>query len=198
MDIQGDRRIFSVGNSGWGDTFFDFPWSLYNLYFYPACICTTPDVLSNDGLTILEHGPSALRRVTFKWEEDNRYEYWRIDGPVDLKADSIVSIDITEHQGVFENDGRSWKASKSRYDVLFCDLCYAAGKAITETMKSYGFTGLSESKCDAILVSRLCFLKACGMGNPEFFVSREAHEEDLRKDFKTSFADEMELLMFDM
>ena len=65
-------------------------------------------------------------------------------------------------------------------------------------MKLYGFIGFFESKGEHILISYLCSLKACGMGNPEIFVSREAHEEDLRKDFKTSFTDEMELVMFDM
>ena len=69
---------------------------------------------------------------------------------------------------------------------------------MNSSMKLYGFTGFFESEGGHILISHLCFLKACGMGNPEIFVSREAHEEDLRKDFKTSFTDEMELVMFDM
>lgn len=193
MDIKGDHRIFSVCNAGSGDTFLDFPWCLYKLYFYPACIHTTSNVLPDEDSINLER---ALRTVAFKWEEDNRFEDWRIDAPVDLKADSLVSIDITEHQGVFEKDARIWKTSKSRYDVLFGDLCYAVGKAITEAMKTYGFTGLYESHVGEIPVGCLCFLKACGMGKPWFF-GRIMDEEHMCGE-NTFFKDEMEVLDFDM
>lgn len=198
LNIEGDCRIFSICDDGGCDNFWELPWCLYKLYFYNGCVRRFPNVLSDDGLTILEEGPNALRSVSFKWAEENRYEDWRITAPLDIEATSIVSIDITEDKGVFSKGGRTWTTSKSHYDVSFCDMCYAVGKAITEAMKLYGFTGFLESQGGQILVSALCFLKACGMGKPEFLVARKVISDDQRGHIKTSFADEIELLMFDM
>ena len=133
-------------------------------------------------------------KAEFIWDEEGHGVSWTISRPANEDHEFLVTIELEE-----------WKCStdgyittdRFRYVVQYSDLCYAVGKAMTEAVKSHGFTGFHVSVWESdINVRQLCFLKACGMRKPEFFApKRGADDEDASI---TSFKDEIELLMFDM
>ena len=96
-----------------------------------------------------------------------------------------------------ESDYKGENKECFRYEVKYADLCYAVGKAITAAVKKHGFAGFHTSVWESdVNVRHLCFLKACGMGDPDAMQPVESAERG--EGATSSFDEELELLMFDM
>lgn len=82
------------------------------------------------------------------------------------------------------------------YTVRYSDLCYALGKALTTAVKEVGFGGFCENAWNYdISLRHLCFLKATGLGHPEWVLPKYA---DSDSPAVSSFEDEMKLLEFEL
>ena len=210
IDIQGDHHYYAVSGC-LGNGFGALVESLYALY--PGQSYSEPEErfiskvaefsceyengkrvnvkprTSNDTSFI-----SLPTQAQFMWDEEGHGVNWTISRPDDDSHEFPVTIELEEWEDSPSNpDNRV----KYKYSVCYSDLCYAVGKALTEAMKSHGFTGFHVSVWESdINVRHLCFLKACGMGKPDFLIPVSG--EDGGDGEKTSFSDEMELLLFDM
>lgn len=89
-----------------------------------------------------------------------------------------------------------------KYTVPFFDMCYAVARAATEVLKKTGIIGyhfLGET--DRIDIFHLLYIKHLGLfGEPIPYYPMDGHENDryTSGDKVTSFADEMNLLQFEM
>ena len=209
LDIQGDHHEYDVyaspesgknrSEDSDGSGFWQLPHYLYRMYFYGP----KEPYKQNESLG-LEPRPTIpneghANRIDFRWTEDFRKIGWGIEFPFKVQADSNIRIDIMEYL----YGEKEWELkeviAKFSYDVPYRDICYALGKGLHEAVKKYGFMGLYESYVGEPSVHELCFLKACGMGRPDFLLSLDKDDSDDYHEYKkTSFADEMELLNFDM
>ncbi len=210
IDIQGDHHYYAVSGC-LGNGFGGLVESLYVLYPHQnhhqleeRYLSKTADFIGDfkDGKFVnLRPKPPDYRgayysvpvQAEFLWDEEGHGVSWTLTRPENEDRDFPLSVRLDEWKSCGSN-----KITKSyNYTVAYSDLCYAVGKALTEAMKSHGFTGFYESVWgNDINVRHLCFLKACGMGNPDFFKpkrGKEKGEGDI-----SSFKDEIELLLFDM
>ena len=125
----------------------------------------------------------------FYWDLEGCGVNWKITRESGFSKDFKLTIEITE--------GEKDESSVSRYEVQYSDLCYAVGKALTNVVKKHGFAGFHTSVWESdVNMRHLCFLKACGMGQPEALQPAESCEKG--GGAISSFSDEIELLMFDM
>ena len=105
-------------------------------------------------------------------------------------SDFSVKVKIVEWGNVAEG-----KETAAEYVVRYSDLCYALGKALTTSVKEVGFGGFCENAWDYdISLRHLCFLKAAGLGHPEWVLPKYA---DSDSPAVSSFEDEMKLLEFE-
>ena len=133
-------------------------------------------------------------QTRFLWDEEGCGVRWALSRPANDKHEFPLSVEIEEFS---DYGARAKVTGRYRYVVPYADMCHAVGKALTAAMKTHGFTGFEASVWESdINVRHLCFLKACGMGRPDFFMP--VYGEEQGSGAKTSFADEMELLAFDM
>lgn len=183
--------------------FWLLPHYLYRMYFHgprkPFDQGDWPDVEFDTSVPPEGH----VNRIDFRWNDSIRTIAWGIEFPFKMQMDSNIKIDILEYLYGDKEGELKEIVGRFSYEVAFCDICYAVGKGITDAIKTYGFTGLYESYFGVVPVHIVCFLKACGMGRPDFLYTlkefKEEHEADDCHEYKvTSFPEEMELLMFDM
>lgn len=105
-------------------------------------------------------------------------------------SDFVVKVKVVEWGLVATEDEKPVV-----YTVQYSDLCYALGKALTTAVKAVGFVGFCENAWDSDISPRhLCFLKAAGLGHPEWVLPKYA---DRDSPAVSSFAAEMKLLEFD-
>lgn len=105
-------------------------------------------------------------------------------------SDFAVKVKIVEYGHVAEADEKA-----KEYMVQYSDLCYALGKALTEAVKDVGFGGFCENAWDCdVTLRHLCFLKAAGLGHPEWMMPKYADDDSPAR---TSFEDELRLLNFE-
>ena len=71
----------------------------------------------------------------------------------------------------------------------------SGAKALTEAVKDVGFGGFCENAWDCdVALRHLCFLKAAGLGHPEWMMPKYADDDSPAR---TSFEDELRLLNFE-
>ncbi len=204
LDICGKHHWWSVSGCS-GDGFGALVESLYALYPYQTYDQAEEHWLSecdeyvavNNGHDVTyrprEDNDSAYvslpKSAAFLWDLEGRNVNWKITRESGYSKDFKLTIEIKE--------GDEDESSMSRYEVLYSDLCYAVGKALTDVVKKHGFAGFHTSvwECD-INIRHLCFLKACGMGKPDVLQPVESNEKGAGA--ISSFIDELELLIFDM
>lgn len=91
---------------------------------------------------------------------------------------------------------RNYGKILKNYTVKTKDFCYAIAKACTEVLKEYGFYGYRYStEHDYFKLHQLLYIKSVALGN---FEARKTFAVDGELIKRTSFADEIELLTFDM
>lgn len=123
-------------------------------------------------------------------EEGHGYVF-RFEREAVNTTDFNVEMMVEEYGCVYEGQERIFT-----YNMRYSDLCYAMGKALTEAVKSVGFGGFCEDAWDTdVSIRHLCFLKAVGLGHPEWVMPTC---ENAKAPAKTSFAVEMELVDFDL
>lgn len=211
LEIEGDRHWWSVSGV-LGDGFWSLVECLYALHapgncqreefrisdcyeYVHDCIDgkfgdKRPRTENDKEPKCTSHAPKT---ATCCWDCEGYGVTWTLTRPEEKEDDFPVTVKL-EKDGI---DADNPEKKTFTYVVRFSDLCYAVGKAITVAMKSHGFGGFYESVWESdINVRHLCFLKACGMGKPDFF--RPLYGKEKGSGAKTSFADEIELLMFDM
>ncbi len=212
FDIQGDHHEYDLNRRApdgvtclkSDNQFWLLPHYLYRMYFHGPRKSFDqgkwPDVEFKTFVPPERH----VNRIDFKWNDSRRTFALGIEFPFEVQMDSNIKIDILEYLYGGKEGELKEIVGRFSYEVAFCDICYAVGKGITDAIKAYGFTGLYESYVGVVPVHMVCFLKACGMGRPDFLLAvedfvKEPEDDDDYHDYKvTSFADEMELLMFDM
>ena len=97
---------------------------------------------------------SAQRTTTkataeFWWDEEGRIIVFRFQR--DLATD-LVAVEVDSYNGQFH------------YLVAGTDLCYAAAKACTQTLKRYGFCGYGLDSGDYLDLDHFLFVKAHALG----------------------------------
>jgi hypothetical protein len=128
------------------------------------------------------------KAAEFFWDHEGWGVRWKLTKESGQEREFKLTIDLEET----DDEHKTF-----HYDVKYSDICYAVGKAITEAVKKHGFAGFHTSVWESdVNVRHLCFLKACGMGNPDFFKLRR--EKGKGEGDISSFKDEIELLLFDM
>jgi len=202
LDICGDHHWWSVSGC-LGDGFGALVESLYALYPYQSYHEHEERWLTDCDEYVADYKDGQYANLRPRTEKDSYYYtfpeaagfYWDLEGhgvewkltrESGAKRDFALEIDL-------EEDGKP----KSHYEVRYSDFCYAVGKAITEALKKHGFAGFHTSVWESdVNVRHLCFLKACGMGAPDSMQPFESAEKG--EGAVSSFAEEIELLMFDM
>ena len=211
IEIQGNRHWYPVSGC-LGDGFWALAESLYALYpnqnyhehesHYLSKIADYVGDYKDGKYVNVQRKPSEWRgsyfsvpvQAQFYWDEEGHGVSWTLTRPENEDRESPLVIHLEEWDDSCE--GKTTEHSFD-YTVSYSDMCYAVGKALTEAMKSHGFTGFHESVWESdINVRHLCFLKACGMGNPDFFKPKEIKGEGAGD--RSSFTDEIDLLLFDM
>lgn len=127
----------------------------------------------------------------FYWDLEGRGVEWKLtkEPGVGAARDFMLKLELQE--------GTETKHEDYCYEVKYSDLCYAVGKALTAAVKKHGFAGFHTSVWESdVNIRHLCFLKACGMGNPDAVQPFESAERG--GGATSSFDEELELLMFDM
>lgn len=194
-----------------GDGFGALVQSLYALYpghdregdrcrWLEKCADLTGDWEGGKWVNVRPKGPDDSSYFTvpvqtrFLWDEEGCGVNWILTRPATEDTEFPLTVELEE----FSDYGpRSKITGKYKHAVSYADMCYAVGKALTAAVKSHGFTGFEESVWESdVNVRHLCFLKACGMGRPDFV--RPVFGKNQGDGDVSSFADEMELLAFDM
>lgn len=212
LEIQGDRHWWSVSGC-LGAGFWALVEGLYALYPNQATCeqeaqnsiselyeyvydCINGEYCNKRPKTAGDKGKTFSREpktASCWWDCEGHGVQWTLTRPENGKSDFPVTVKLEEKASYKDSP----IAKTFSYVVRYSDICYAVGKAVTEAMKSHGFGGFHESVWESdINVRHLCFLKACGMGRPDFFLP--VYGEEKGSGAKTSFSDEMELLAFDM
>ena len=205
LDICGDHHWWSVSGC-LGDGFWALVESLYALYPHQ-----THDEFEENRLTEKddffadfvngeyvnlrprkneEEGNyiSFPKAAEFFWDHEGWGVQWKLTKESGQEREFNLTIDLEET----DDEHKTF-----HYTVKYSDLCYAVGKAITEALKKHGFGGFHTSVWESdVNVRHLCFLKACGMGNPDAVHPFDSAEKGVGA--VSSFADEIELLLFDM
>ena len=208
IDIEGNQHHYVVSGC-LGDGFGALVESLYALYPQQSYCEQEKRLISAEAEFVCDYKDGKKTNVRprtsndlsyfivptkakFTWDGEGRGVCWSIERPANEEHEFPITIELSEWDGSSFDD----KTNKTyKYVVSFADLCYAVGKAMTEALKSHGFTGFHESVWESdINVRHLCFLKACGMGHPDAFRPLGTKE----KGVVSSFADEIALLMLDM
>jgi hypothetical protein len=136
---------------------------------------------------------SLPKTAEFFWDHEGWGVRWKLTKESGQERDFLLTIDLEETEGDQSDDDHK----TFHYTVRYSELCYAVGKAITEALKKHGFGGFHTSVWESdVNVRHLCFLKACGMGNPDAVHPFDSAEKGVGA--VSSFADEIELLLFDM
>ena len=180
IDIHGNHHEYSVSGC-LGDGFGGMVASLYALY-------PNQNYRGREEGFLVEEGDLCKpSQAKFIWDEEGQIVEWTLT----YQSESQLEIHVEE-----KDDCSHELIATHDYTVSYSDMCYAIGKALTEAMKVHGFTGFYESVWESdINVRQLCFLKACGLGQPDFFKPKSGPNSD---NDVTSFKDEVELLLFDM
>lgn len=208
IEIGSDRHEF-FASSHVGGQFALFIQALYGLYIEGndqhnhfdregtkvSCVFPKEDHSLKDG--------EVAVKTSFEWDNEGEiveFSFRRVfrfgEDPFTKDSDPVlVTITDTEEE-------KSWS-----YTVDGRDLCYAAAKACTETLKKYGFYGYAVStgstcfECgDCIDLHMLLFLKARALSvkEPRILFPVDKGEEPWIGPFATDFKKELELLLFDM
>lgn len=206
LDICGDNHWWSVSGC-LGDGFWALVESLYALYLhhnYDRLEAQKRLTEEEEFIGDFENGEivnmrpmpeeyngsffSLPKAAEFLWDLEGWEVQWKLTKESGQERDFLLTVDLEET----DDEHKTF-----HYTVKYSDLCYAVGKAITEALKIHGFAGFHTSVWESdVNVRHLCFLKACGMGMPDAVqpvYSGEKGEGDV-----SSFADEIELLLFDM
>ena len=128
------------------------------------------------------------KAAEFFWDHEGWGVRWKLTKEPGQEREFNLTIDLEET----DDEHKTF-----HYEVKYSDLCYAVGKAITEAVKKHGFGGFHTSVWESdVNVRHLCFLKSCGMGMPDAVHPFDSTEKGVGA--VSSFADEIELLLFDM
>lgn len=140
-------------------------------------------------------GESSLKKFHVEWDFEEIGVKWTISRPINPGLDFDITIKLEKWRDIF--DGKRTTEETFSYSVRYSDFCYALGKGITDAVKSISFIGFKRSSSD-VNIPELCFIKALGMRCPHFhrFIAIAGGPAGLPK--MTTFAEEMELLNFDM
>ena len=138
-------------------------------------------------------------KAEFFWDEEPGGSNWIITRKPPAEPNKDTEFDVHVFIGIDRyRVGPIYKGHDYEniydFDLKYSDLCYAAGKALTQTMKSSGLQGYWRSTSDIIDVIHLLFLKSVALG------CNDACELEFHDDYsvKSRFSNEMELLLFDM
>ena len=184
MDVQGDRFDF-LPSSALGEQFGAFVSALYSLFYE-----------NNDN-----HGEwrafethsdenHVIDMVTATVEWDNEGDV------VDMIMSRKVALDLDCENDQLHVEIRNYGKVLKDYTVKTKDFCYAVAKACTDVLKEYGFYGYRHStEHDCFVLHQLLYIKSVALGN---FEARRLYHVNDEFAQRTSFADEMELLLFDM
>ncbi len=205
LEIGDDRHVFRPGVTSY--FFSELMSAIYALYFegydchrnpcVHSCSGCTEKTFSSDNPVSSDNETRIYTDVS--WDENEaqcQITICRVasdwPGVPPKKSADPVSI-IVSYKG---NGG---KCDEFTYTVDGRDLCYAVGKAATDAIKKYGFHGYSFSTSDGsnegdyINANQLVFFKA--------YALKEMDARTLREEgwgFSSPFAEELELLLFDM
>lgn len=206
LDICGDQHWWSVSGC-LGDGFWALVESLYVLYSHQNHCEREEHRLSEEenmvgeykngdfiGLKPAQEGDKSYyslpKQAQFYWDLEGHGVDWTLSRIAGNDRDFDLTIELSESDC-------SDNVKKSSYTVRYSDFCYAVGKAITEAVKARGFTGFHECVWESdVNIRHLCFIKACGLGKPDFFKPIPRDKDDHGE--SSSFTDEIELLLFDM
>lgn len=184
MDVQGDRFDF-LPSSALGEQFGAFVSALYYL-FYENDDC-------HNEWSLHEHHSDenhVIDTVTAKVEWDNEGDV------IEIAMSRKFMYDIDWENDQLHIEIRNYGKVLKNYTVKTKDFCYAVAKACTEVLKEYGFYGYRYStEHDCFNLHQLLYIKSVALGN---FEARKMFTVDGDLIKRTSFADEMELLAFDM
>lgn len=142
---------------------------------------------------VLISGPSWIPlEAEFLLDGEDDRMLINLKRPLTIDKDFLVAVRIEYSVNEFIEGADRIPHKISTFDVMYSDLCYGVGKALTEAMKKHGFMQYANHVGFDLNVRELLFLKACGMGHPDYFNEYKLDFEEI------SFEDEMKLLMFDM
>ena len=206
LDICGDHHWWSVSGC-LGDGFWALVESLYALYPHQTYDESEQNRLTEEedfvadfvngeytNFRQMKEGETCACHLSFPkaaeffWDHEGWGVQWKLTKESGQERDFLLTIDLEETDDAHK---------KFRYTVKYSDLCYAVGKAVTAALKKHGFGGFHTSVWESdVNVRHLCFLKACGMGMPDAVQPVDSAKKG--EGAISSFADEIELLMFDM
>ena len=143
LDICGDHHWWSVSGC-LGNGFGALVESLYALYpdqthdeEEQRWLSEIDDYVvenKDDGIEVLRHRTesdrsycSFPRSAEFFWDEEGHVVNWRLTRVPGADKDCLLTVELEESGSV--GDKKS-----SRYEVMYSDLCYAVGRAVTEAL----------------------------------------------------------------
>lgn len=205
----GSEELYFIISYCMGDNFTDFMKLLYHLYpehddteevyddmeYQYAVAKSTDDGYETDFITDDTSNlecPFAYHNVPWKteftWDEEGSCSVWHLEREPNENTDFVLHIDIK----ICRNEKKDY-----HYDVSYKELCYALAKAYTEMIKKHGFLGYHRAVySEDIQMRYFLFFKAYALDCLDAIKLERFKEKGEGE--RSSLANELELLLFDM
>ena len=139
-------------------------------------------------------------KAEFHWEEDPGGSDWTLTREIPDAPNYEPDFPLHLHIALERYSGGQFAReydynSVFDFDFMYSDLCYAVGKAMTDSLKSHGLYGFFYSTSDCIDLVHLVFLKAIALGCMDVCKLNETGKYGAES---TNLQNEIELILFDM